>query len=295
MQTKTTTFSKLLDQPYPFYFKGKQLFNFVAVIFIMSVGFNYFFEPFDNYKPEHKMDFFWISVIHSVNAALVLLLLLWPIRQLVDEEKWTVKKEIVLVVSLFVMIGISQFLIRDLIYDNPHNWTWRYLFEEIRNTCLVGALFFSILIPINYIRLKSRSFQNDSLLAVKPDPSAIQKIRQSVDIQTRQKSDDFTLDTDKLLFAKAEGNYLEIMVLENDKIQKHLKRMTLRELEMQIQSIDIIRTHRSYLVNLRYVNDVKGNAQGYQLYLAHFADTIPVSRMMIPDFENRMKALSVIT
>jgi hypothetical protein len=230
-----------------------------------------------------------------VNAALVLLLLLWPIRQLVDEEKWTVKKEIVLVVSLFVMIGISQFLIRDLIYDNPHNWTWRYLFEEIRNTCLVGALFFSILIPINYIRLKSRSFQNDSLLAVKPDPSAIQKIRQSVDIQTRQKSDDFTLDTDKLLFAKAEGNYLEIMVLENDKIQKHLKRMTLRELEMQIQSIDIIRTHRSYLVNLRYVNDVKGNAQGYQLYLAHFADTIPVSRMMIPDFENRMKALSVIT
>ncbi len=75
MQIKNTTFSKLLYQPYPFYFKGRQLFNFAAVIFFMSVGLNYLFEPFDNYGPEHKVDFFWISVIHSVNAALVLLLL----------------------------------------------------------------------------------------------------------------------------------------------------------------------------------------------------------------------------
>lgn len=280
-----------LNQPYPFYYKGKQLFYFALLIFMMSVFFNYFFEPFDNYVPEHKMDFFWISVIHSVNAALVVLLLFGPIGMKINEDKWTVKKEMLLATALFITIGIFQFLVRDLIYDNPYNWSWRYLFEEIRNTCLVGFLFFAIIVPINYIRLKSQHTDLASQFNAKPHSEILVDKQESVAIQTQQKSDDFLLDPKTFLFAKADGNYLEIMVSQNGEIQKLLKRMTLKEFETQLKAPEfIIRTHRSYLVNLHHVSDIRGNAQGYQLHLTPHPETIPVSRGMIPLFESRINA-----
>jgi len=257
---------------------------------MMSVFFNYFFEPFNNYVPEHKMDFFWISLIHSANAALVVILLFGPIGMWIDEDKWTVKNEMVLAAALFISIGIFQFLVRDIIYDNPYNWTWRYLYEEIRNTCMVGALFFSIIVPVNYIRLKSQHIDLASQYNAMPHLEVEEEKDETIAIQTQQKSDDFYLDTKDLLFAKADGNYLEIMVSQNGQSQKLLKRMTLKELETQLNApAHIIKTHRSYLVNLHHVSDIKGNAQGYQLHLKHHPEPIPVSRGMIPLFESRIK------
>lgn len=293
-----TTLSEFSKQPYPFYYKGKQLFYFALSIFTMSLFFNYLFEPFNKYVPEHKMDFFWITVIHSVNASLVVLLFFAPVSVKVNEDNWTVKKEMMLVMSLFVMIGVFQFLARDLVYDNPNNWSWVYFFEEIRNSCLVGILFFSIIVPVNFIRLKSQHVDLASQFKANAHPEKLADNQESIAIQTQQKSDDFLLDPRTFLFAKAVGNYLEIMVSQNGEIQKLLKRMTLKEFETQLKAPNhIIRTHRSYLVNLRQVSDVRGNAQGYQLHLIHYPETIPVSRGMIPLFESCIKAwrLSFIT
>lgn len=286
--------SKLVDfvnQPYPFYFKGKQLFYFALLIFMMSLFFNYFFEPFNVYSPEHRIPYFWISAVHSVNAALVVLLLFGPLGSKINEDKWTIKKELVLVIVLFVTIGVFQFLIRDLIYDIPNNWSWKYLSEEIRNTCLVGVLFFLILVPLNYIRLNKQHLALASRFNAMPHPSPLIVVPEKIFITTQQKSDDFSLDIKDFLFAKADGNYLEIMVKQNGEIQKLLKRMTLKEFETQLKAPEhIIRTHRSYLVNLHHVSDIKGNAQGYQLHLTNHSETIPVSRGMIPLFESRLNA-----
>jgi len=277
----------ILSQPYPFYYKGKQLFYFALLIFTMSVFFNYFFEPFNNYVPEHKIDFFWISVVHSVNAVLVVLLLFGVVNQRINEDTWTVQKEMILVTVLFVTIGVFQFLVRDLIYDNPYNWSWRYLIEEIRNTCLVGILFFSIIVPVNFIRLSHHHADLAARFNAKPHPEILVSRTAPIAIQTQQKSDDFSLDTENLLFAKAEGNYLEILVRHDDHTRKLLKRMTLKEFESQLNAPGhIIKTHRSYLVNLHHVKDIKGNAQGYQLHLTHHPETVPVSRGMIPLFES---------
>jgi len=277
----------ILSQPYPFYYKGKQLFYFALLIFTMSVFFNYFFEPFNNYVPEHKIDFFWISVVHSVNAVLVVLLLFGVVNQRINEDTWTVQKEMILVTVLFVTIGVFQFLVRDLIYDNPYNWSWRYLIEEIRNTCLVGILFFSIIVPVNFIRLSHHHADLAARFNAKPHPEILVSRPAPIAIQTQQKSDDFSLDTENLLFAKAEGNYLEILVRHDDHTRKLLKRMTLKEFESQLNAPGhIIKTHRSYLVNLHHVKDIKGNAQGYQLHLTHHPETVPVSRGMIPLFES---------
>lgn len=291
MKKNTSTKFKInsfLNQPYPYYYHGKLVWIISGILFVMSWAFNYFFEPFQVYVPEHKMDYFWISFVHAITAPVILIFMsLLNSRKFVD-EKWKIKYEIYFIILFLFLVGIGQFLIRDVIYDNPNNWSIKYLFEEIRNTFLVGSLFISILIPLNFARLNAKHIKNAHLLnqshdIIKLSPNSI------IEIPTNLKTETITLDVNKFVFAKAEGNYVELFILK-DKITKEVKRLTIKELESNLQPFEnIIKTHRSYLVNMMHIKDVSGNAQGYRLKLLDLAQSIPVSRNMISHFNSKMK------
>jgi hypothetical protein len=279
-----------LKQPYPYYFKGKNLWIVAAIIFIMSLGFNYVFEPFVVYRPEHKVSYFWISMIHSLNAFICVLLVIGLNNLRVNEDTWTLVNEIILISAVLLMIGISQFLVRDLIYANPDNWSFRYFWEEIRNTFLVGLLFVLILVPLNFLRLLKTHLKTAKSFNHNQSEDSFRNSATTLPIVTKQKSDDFELILDNLIVAKSEGNYLEIYVDNGDQINKEIKRLTLKELDSQLESFpQFFKTHRSFLVNLQKIIHVKGNAQGYQLDVKGYTGPIPVSRGMIAEFERIYK------
>ncbi|WP_158856182.1 LytR/AlgR family response regulator transcription factor [Lunatibacter salilacus] len=279
---------KTFRNPYPYYYKEIPVGYLAATIFLMSMGFNYLFEPFEVYRPEHRMGYFWISMVHSLNALWIALIWFGFWNRQVNEEKWTVGKEMLLIAGYLIMVGITQFLVRDIIYDNPLNWTGRYLYEEIRNTLLVGILFACILIPLNFLRLQRRHRNQAGHFQPIPVGNQENPTPNPIFIETRQKSDDFTIDPSIILVAKAEGNYLEIYITAGSKTEKLIKRMTLKDLENQLEHLpNFCKTHRSYLVNLGVVEQVKGNAQGLQLVIPGLDFTVPVSRTMIPLFEQQ--------
>ncbi|MFW5645166.1 MAG: LytTR family DNA-binding domain-containing protein [Bacteroidota bacterium] len=279
-----------LSEPYPFYFKGRELVSILIIIFAMSFLFNYLFEPFNVYRPEHKYDFFWICFFHSLSAVIAAGLYSLIAGIWISEDNWKVRNEIAFIAGLFLMIGISQFIIRDLIYENPENWSWVYFFEEIRNTFLIGILFVLILVPLNFLRLNHRHKQKSDhferyQLDSKEDSKGL------VPLTTQLKSDDFLMDPENLIFARAEGNYLEIY-MDNDPEERLVKRMTLKDLEKQLDAYPfIMKTHRSYLVNLHKIDKMKGNAQGYKLFFTSYKDYVPVSRGMIQNFEKHIQVL----
>lgn len=235
------------------------------------------------------MDFFWISFIHASVSAMMLFLTSLFFKFGKTEEKWIVKKECIFILSLMVFIGVAQFLIRDIIYDNPNNWSFRYLYEEIRNTFLEGILFIFILVPLNFSRLYSKNMNdanelNDAYVVFKPMTNS------KIVITTKLKNENLQLDINQLLFAKAEGNYVELC-LKDAKVFKVIIRITLKELEAILKPYDnIIKTHRSYLVNRHHIKNVTGNAQGYRLELHDFDEMVPVSRYMINDFNLKLKS-----
>jgi hypothetical protein len=289
-KSMSTIVQEFLKQPYPYYFKGKNLWVLAAMIFAMSMGFNYFFEPFVVYRPEHKVSYFWISMIHSLNAFFCVLVVIGINNLRVNEDKWTVGNEIALISGVLLMIGISQFLVRDLIYANPDNWSLRYFWEEIRNTFLVGLLFALILVPLNYLRLMKAHLKTAQSLNSQHHSYFPGRKDKNLPIVTQQKSDDFYLNPEDFLFAKSEGNYLEIFLENGEQPNKVLKRMTMKEFESQLESFPhFFKTHRSFLVNLQKVEQVKGNAQGYQLEIKSYTNPLPVSRGMISDFERKFK------
>jgi len=284
-----TKIRNFLSQPYHFYYEGKTFLTLLGLLFVMAMAFNLLFEPFNVYVPEHKMSYFLITVVHATVACLALLCFYLVMRVFPDQRaNWTVGNEILGLGGFLLLAGTGQFLVRDIIYDNPYNWTWRFYLEEVRNTFLVGLLFIAILLPLNFNRLYLANQRKAGLL---PGPQIREDSGSEIPIGTQLKSDDFYLNTDHFIYAKSEGNYVTFYIREGHAVQKKLKRISISDLETQLSGIpSVIRTHRSYLVNLRHIHRISGNAQGYKLELNGVDEAVAVSRKMIPHFEARMTA-----
>jgi len=277
-----------LIQPYPYYYSRKILWIISGLLLIMSFFFNYFFEPFEVNIPEHKMDFLWISFIHAIIPILVLLLLSLYILVSELDENWTIGKEFLFVFFFMLLIGIAQFLIRDIIYNNPNNWSFKYLYEEVRNTFLIGTLFTLILVPLNFNRLNYKNIKN-ALILNASHGLLTPIINSKISIKTNLKNENLQFNINSLLFVRADGNYVELF-LKEEKVNKIIKRITMKELELVLKPYsNIVKIHRSYLVNIYHIKNVFGNAQGYKLQLNDFDETIPVSRNMIANFNTKMK------
>ena len=281
--------SNLLRQPYPYYFSQKSLGAIAAGVFLLSFLFVLFFEPFNVNPAEHRFSYGWISILHAACSSLVLYLCfsIWNLFR-PREEDWTVSREIISLSVVLLFMGVGNFLLRDLIYDNPNNWSFGYLFEEVRNTFLVGILLILVLVPLNFLRNFNTNIRQAAALHPEPSETTI-STSTTIPVQTQLKSDDFILEPGHFLFARAEGNYLEFYFDRKQGQKKELKRMSIKLLESQLENYpQLLRIHRSYIVNLEKVTKVKGNAQGYQLSLQNFAEELPVSRSYLPAFRSSM-------
>jgi len=240
------------------------------------------FEPFEINVSEHKVDYFWISFIHAFLPFPIAFLYFTCLNlSIKDDSKWTLGKELFYLSLLFITIGIADFLVRDFIYNNPNNWSFRYFYEEIRNTFLVGTLLLIIILPLNLERLIYK--HTKSLKSLKLQATNIIAKPKIIQLSTHNETYEFSVD--QFLFAKVESNYTEIYTHEADEVKKIVFRITLKELEIQLQEFpNMYKTHRSYLVNLDKIIACKGNAQGYQLALQNYPETVPVSRSKLNNF-----------
>jgi len=278
-----------IKQPYPFYYEElKKVLFILCCLAIVSFLFTYLFEPFNVNVAEHKINSLWIVVLHSVIPIPIAFVYVYFLKKSVKKiENWTLGKEFLHLALILFLIGLASFLIRDLIYSNPDNWSFRYLWEEIRNTFLVGSLLLIIILPLNLERL---IYKHLSVLKKLPTNQQNKKDLNTVaQIQTPIEEEKFDLDTQNFLYSKVDGNYLEIYCNASGGFEKHFKRLTLKEFEDQLSAFPFIfKVHRSYIVNLRAIDSISGNAQGYALTLKVYTQgTIPVSRSRIQDF-NRL-------
>lgn len=278
---------KFLVQPYPFYYEGKKLVQILSIIFLIALFFNYLLQPFDVNVQEHKMDYFWISVLHSASPLLVLASIAFLSRFFPKTtDEWKVKNECLLILLLILLTGITQFLIRDIIYDNPLNWSWKYFKEEILNTLIAGFFLAPIIISVNANRQQLINRHKADTISATLAPVKTTQNNSLVTIETEVKSEKFTFAIDQFIYAKAEGNYAEIFLIKENNVQKLLKRIPIKNLEVQLNAFPfILKTHRSILLNQHHIEAVSGNAQGYKVKLRACSDTVPVSRNFIQSFE----------
>jgi hypothetical protein len=283
-----------LNKPYPFYYRNP-LYTLLSllVVSVASFSFSYLFEPFEVNRSEHKLDYFWICVIHAMIPFILGIIYFSSLRYIQKtEQNWTIGKEALHLSILLFLIGISSYFVRALIYTSPENMSFGYVLEELKNTFLVGILLLAIVLPLNLDRLIKKYQLAAKTIHVSDIEVPVKN--SNIIIQTALHSESFELNISAFVYAKVDGNYSDIFTLHDVHIEKKMLRTPLKELELQLQKYPhIIRTHRSYLVNTRHIQSVTGNAQGYLLKLTHVSDEIPVSRAQIANFNAHFSTQNV--
>lgn len=100
-------------------------------------------------------------------------------------------------------------------------------------------------------------------------------------------SDRLVLQSDDILYISAEDNYSRVVWTEEKMRREKVLRATLKYLEEQLSGTDMLRCHRSFLVNCsRYT--LEGNSRGYKLISKADARIIPVSRASSKKIIERM-------
>jgi hypothetical protein len=110
-------------------------------------------------------------------------------------------------------------------------------------------------------------------------------------IQADYSNSDLIIEKSDFVYAEAADNYCVIHYSKNDTLQKHIIRISLTNLLSQIQTDEIKKIHRSYIVNLKKVENFYGNSAGYKLSLFGTNNVLNVSRNYIESVLPTLKSL----
>jgi len=100
----------------------------------------------------------------------------------------------------------------------------------------------------------------------------------------------FSVKKENLIYLESTENYVNIFYLNNGKIMKYLLRDTMKKMEEKFTGTDIIRCHRSYMVNFEKVKVIRKEKDGLKLdFDDPLISDIPVSKTYV---DNVMETFS---
>ena len=92
----------------------------------------------------------------------------------------------------------------------------------------------------------------------------------------------FSVKKENLLYIESAENYVSVCYLNKGKVSKYLLRDTLKKVEESFAGTDVIRCHRSYMVNFEKVKVIKKERDGLKLELDNVSVAdIPVSKTYV--------------
>lgn len=101
----------------------------------------------------------------------------------------------------------------------------------------------------------------------------------TVTIQSEKTSGKLSFLIADLVVVEAQGNYCMFYLADGSLISKKILHTTMKSLEEQLSEFsNIIRCHKSFMINIHHISKVSGNSRGYLLHFADDMESIPVSR-----------------
>jgi len=101
---------------------------------------------------------------------------------------------------------------------------------------------------------------------------------------------EFSVKKENILYIESSGNYVSICYENKGKVSKYLLRSTMKKMEEKFEGTDVIRCHRSFMVNFEKVKVIRKEEDGLKLGFDNTAVAdIPVSKTYV---ENVMQTFS---
>jgi hypothetical protein len=257
--------------------------------FIISIGFGFFvffflllFFPFSD-----ELNSMSLKVLSGYGIVTTLVTLFtfafvkYFVTGLINVDNWKVKHAFYFSIWNLLIIAVANYLY--MIYVEGKT-TDVELWETMYSTITIGTF------PVLFILY----FSEKRLLKQKIDLA--KRTTDVISKNTKSKSDNsfdkkliyfeaivpadnFSMESHKLLFIKADGNYSRFYYKNGEDIENKISRVLLKSVENQLKEHpEFQRCHRSYLVNINNVEEVVGNARNVSLCFENSKFLVPVSR-----------------
>ena len=292
---------EFLNRSYPFTFTPSRRIKQIIPIGICVFLFLILFKPFGLGNNPDYIIFSACMVIFAAFAGLlttVLIPLTFP--KYFNESKWTLKRNLLWVIGIniiFVIImfpALNIFLI--LKYNSFQELTFKNFLWWLHIQLIIGVTLGIIINLFNQNYLLKKHHKIATTINSETKKEKIEQNEANIENTVRNneasqlefeidKFNKVIISVDKLIFIEALGNYINIAYYTNEN-KKITVRETISNVEKKVSNSKIIyKPHRSYLVNLHFIENITGDSQGLKIHLKGFEKIIPVSRNKINEFK----------
>jgi len=275
------------QNPIPHYLNEKQnIIRLIVFTSLFALIFINLYSPFgaDRWFDVTKAEFFTYSSMVILAGVMVVV-----ISRIIMYH--TGKKHIIKIWEYLVWIA-GEILLMSLVYSlfNKYVLKDNGLFSDlvkmsVKNTSLVLLLPYSAMWL--YLSWRDKKEQIERMAEMKLHSGSLTDMIPFYDEKSALR---FSVKLENLLYLQSAENYVTICYLNKGKISKFLLRDTLKKMEESLSGSNIIRCHRSYMVNFEKVKVIRKDREGLMLELdiPAVAD-IPVSKTYV---DNVMETFS---
>jgi len=286
----------ILNKPYPYLYTLKR-----NLIVALSVGTLSIYLNHVRFKDSFLIDNLIISptsisLITGLLVSFSVIIVLQIIPSLFisnyKRDNWNIGNELLISLGVILTIFMSNYSFFIVVTkDASKLLSIPFFFKLLSYIFITGLGILSVLVWINYTIILKKNLKNVQQLNIQLSNS--QKDTNIVDVKSNNrvviptiiKNEVIEFVIDDLVCIKSNGNYIEIFLKGNNGVKMYLYRATIQELDEKLSEYDfIIKTHRSYIVNIHYIIKAEGNARNYQLYIDGIEEAIPVARGRFKEF-----------
>ncbi len=261
--------------------KGK--WNLILITGIFAFIFTNVFEPFGIYNSPNKNGF---EIFLEINIALLsvvgtLALSQFFIRKMFGITHFTYFTIVFWFIFESFFIGAVWTLLTVLIDGNSSSVINLWITNVIECIFLIGLPYFATLVYLTFKeKTKTVNYLQKEINKEKINPDTIISFKESSD------KEKLNLRLKDILYVESSDNYVVIYYRFNQTIEKEILRNTIKNLELELQPYQIIRCHRSYMVNPVNIIKKEKTNKGFNLFLKGVENTIiPVSKSYNSELE----------
>ena len=266
----------------PYFFINSPKFNFLLCF---GVGFFiflflYLFQPFGitsvlNNKILYTAGFGFITFFISLFYFLFIPLIF---QNFFKDENWNVGKNILFLFLLILSITFGNYYFNSFVQntENMKLLSLKDFFVYTFSLAIFPVIIFTYISEKFYRIHRERTSEKIMKFKV----SKVEKLQnEEIKLFGDNKKETLSFNIENLVYVTSQGNYTSFYLKKEDGLEEKLLRNTLSNIEKEFdKNTNIIRCHRSFIINSKFMSSLSGNARGYYLESNLLQNQIPVSR-----------------
>lgn len=249
--------------------KKEDRYLLIGVVFVFCIIFLNIFEPFNIgrwYSDSGFIKFLRLSS-YGLVIAIVFLFTQFPLRKFFNIAAFKFKTFLLWLFIEIALINLGYIIL----YGNPIGNFVNDLGFSLKYTLLSIWLPYSFAILIVYYKNQREEIESLKTNANKPAEKRL------IVFKDENGKIKFSVVANDLLLLESTDNYVSVLYILQNKVQRILLRNTLKNMEEMLKENAIIRCHRSFMVNPSNVEFMQKEGKKLNIKIKHLDKSIPVS------------------